>query len=63
MHYNSFPGHFVLLHFFIGQLRICSIEFQVLFAAGLGLFAYAGIAGGEVWKEFYQYFRESKFVS
>ncbi|KDP29955.1 hypothetical protein JCGZ_18524 [Jatropha curcas] len=31
-------------------------------AAGLGLFIYAGIANGDVWKEFYQYFRESKFI-
>ncbi|WOK95236.1 hypothetical protein Cni_G03943 [Canna indica] len=31
-------------------------------AAGLGLIIYAGFANGEVWKEFYQYFRESKFI-
>ncbi|KAF7814822.1 Cardiolipin synthase N-terminal [Senna tora] len=34
----------------------------ILLAAGLAIFIYAGIAGGEVWKEFYQYFRESKFI-
>lgn len=32
-------------------------------AAGLGLMIYAGLANGDVWKEFFQYFRESKFVS
>ncbi|KAK0588755.1 hypothetical protein LWI29_005026 [Acer saccharum] len=32
-------------------------------AAGLGLIVYAASAGGGVWQEFYQYFRESKFVS
>ncbi|XP_050207054.1 uncharacterized protein LOC126656513 [Mercurialis annua] len=31
-------------------------------AAGLGLFIYAGLANGDVWKEFYQYFRGSKFI-
>ncbi|KAL1821951.1 hypothetical protein ACET3Z_016820 [Daucus carota] len=31
-------------------------------AAGLGLIIYAGLAGGDVWTEFYQYFRESKFI-
>lgn len=40
-----------------------SITYQILFIAGLGLIIYAGLASGDVWKEFYQYFRESKFVS
>lgn len=35
---------------------------QFLGAAGLGLIAYAGLALDD-WKEFYQYFRESKLVS
>ena len=35
---------------------------QVLAASGLGLIAYAGLASGEDWKEFFQYFRQSKFV-
>nr|DAD23689.1 TPA_asm: hypothetical protein HUJ06_025152 [Nelumbo nucifera] len=34
----------------------------ILFSAGLGLIAYAGLASGDVWKEFYQYLRESKLV-
>ncbi|XP_057506622.1 uncharacterized protein LOC130789853 isoform X2 [Actinidia eriantha] len=34
----------------------------VSLAAGLGLIIYAGLANGDVWKEFYQYFRESKFI-
>ncbi|KAJ9169915.1 hypothetical protein P3X46_018058 [Hevea brasiliensis] len=34
----------------------------ITLAAGLGLFLYAGLANGDVWKEFYQYFRESKFI-
>lgn len=32
-------------------------------AAGIGLLAFAGLSNGDVWKEFYQYFRESRFVS
>lgn len=39
------------------------ITHQLTIAAGLGLIIYAGLAGGDVWTEFYQYFRESKFVS
>nr|AFK43448.1 unknown [Lotus japonicus] len=31
-------------------------------AAGIGLITYAGLSGDDVWKEFYQYFRESKFI-
>ncbi|KAG7989902.1 hypothetical protein I3843_03G260800 [Carya illinoinensis] len=31
-------------------------------AAGLGILVYAGMANWETWKEFYQYFRESKFI-
>ncbi|KAI3831718.1 hypothetical protein MKW92_047672 [Papaver armeniacum] len=31
-------------------------------AAGLCLIVYAGLAGGDAWREFYQYFRESKFI-
>ncbi|KAL6999862.1 hypothetical protein U1Q18_001018 [Sarracenia purpurea var. burkii] len=31
-------------------------------AAGLCIIIYAGLANGDVWKEFYQYFRESKFI-
>ncbi|XP_058112710.1 uncharacterized protein LOC131255841 isoform X2 [Magnolia sinica] len=34
----------------------------ILIAAGLGVIGYAGLADGDVWKEFYQYFRESKFI-
>jgi hypothetical protein len=36
---------------------------QVVFALGIGLIIYAGKAGGDDWKEFIRYFRESKFVS
>ncbi|XVF31923.1 hypothetical protein REPUB_Repub17cG0037000 [Reevesia pubescens] len=31
-------------------------------AAGVGLIIYAGLANADVWGEFYQYFRESKFI-
>ncbi|XP_022771654.1 uncharacterized protein LOC111314494 [Durio zibethinus] len=31
-------------------------------AAGIGLIIYAGLANGDVWTEFYRYFRESKFI-
>ncbi|XP_077237627.1 uncharacterized protein LOC143879241 [Tasmannia lanceolata] len=34
----------------------------ILIAAGLGTITYAGLANGDVWKEFFQYFRESKFI-
>ncbi|XP_019459252.1 PREDICTED: uncharacterized protein LOC109359151 [Lupinus angustifolius] len=34
----------------------------VSLAAGIAIIAYAGLAGGNEWKEFYQYFRESKFI-
>ncbi|XP_068644008.1 uncharacterized protein [Aristolochia californica] len=34
----------------------------VVLAAGLATITYAGLASGDVWKEFYQYFRESKFI-
>nr|GMC49064.1 Cardiolipin synthase N-terminal [Ipomoea batatas]GMD19549.1 Cardiolipin synthase N-terminal [Ipomoea batatas] len=33
----------------------------ILLASGLGLIVYAGISTG-VWKEFYQYFRQSRFI-
>ncbi|KAK8939305.1 hypothetical protein KSP40_PGU004602 [Platanthera guangdongensis] len=33
-----------------------------VFAAGTCLVAYAGLANGDTWAEFYQYFRESKFI-
>jgi hypothetical protein len=36
---------------------------QVTFAVGLGLIIYAAKAGGADWQEFFQYARESKFVS
>ncbi|XP_031274480.1 uncharacterized protein LOC116132952 [Pistacia vera] len=34
----------------------------ISFLAGLGLIIYAGLASGDVWTEFVQYFRESKFI-
>ncbi|XP_031400482.1 uncharacterized protein LOC116210620 isoform X3 [Punica granatum] len=33
-----------------------------LLAGGLGIFGYAALANADVWKEFYQYFRESRLV-
>ncbi|KAJ4785498.1 transmembrane protein [Rhynchospora pubera] len=38
------------------------ITAAITLGAGLGLIGYAAIAGGDTWKEFYQYFRESKFI-
>ncbi|OMP06218.1 hypothetical protein CCACVL1_01672 [Corchorus capsularis] len=38
------------------------ITAAISLAAGIGLIIYAGLANGDVWTEFYQYFRESKFV-
>ena len=40
-----------------------SITHQITLAAGLGIVIYAGLASGADWKEYYQYFNESKFVS
>ncbi|KAG8364501.1 hypothetical protein BUALT_Bualt18G0003800 [Buddleja alternifolia] len=34
----------------------------ITMAAGLGIIVYAGLSGGEVWTEFFQYFRGSKFI-
>ncbi|PON87981.1 Cardiolipin synthase N-terminal [Trema orientale] len=34
----------------------------VSLAAGLGIITYAGLANGDDWKEFFQYFRESRFI-
>ncbi|WMV38766.1 hypothetical protein MTR67_032151 [Solanum verrucosum] len=34
----------------------------ITMAAGLGIIFYAGLSSGDVWKEFYQYFRESRFI-
>ncbi|KAJ7964676.1 Cardiolipin synthase N-terminal [Quillaja saponaria] len=51
------------------QLRTWPLNFLeskvtagVSLAAGLAIFIYAGLANGDVWKEFFQYFRESKFI-
>ncbi|KAJ0988214.1 hypothetical protein J5N97_006570 [Dioscorea zingiberensis] len=38
------------------------ITAAVTLVAGLGCIVYAGLANEDVWKEFYQYFRESKFI-
>ncbi|CAL9105448.1 unnamed protein product [Musa acuminata var. zebrina] len=38
------------------------ITAAVTVAAGMGMIIYAGLADGDVWEEFYQYFRESKFI-
>ncbi|XP_027127320.2 uncharacterized protein [Coffea arabica] len=38
------------------------ITAAIALAAGLGLMAYAGLSDGAVWREFYQYFRASKFI-
>ncbi|KAF8007250.1 hypothetical protein BT93_K1295 [Corymbia citriodora subsp. variegata] len=34
----------------------------IVFLAGLGLITYAAVAGGAEWREFLQYFRESKLI-
>ncbi|WVZ88318.1 hypothetical protein U9M48_034853 [Paspalum notatum var. saurae] len=50
----------------IGQWPLKFLESKltagVVFALGLGVIIYAGKAGGEDWKEFIRYFRESKFI-
>ncbi|XP_061364538.1 uncharacterized protein LOC133307966 isoform X2 [Gastrolobium bilobum] len=51
------------------QLKMWPLNFleskvtaMILLAVGIALITYAGIAGEGEWKEFYQYFRESKFI-
>ncbi|XP_039853786.1 uncharacterized protein LOC120712132 isoform X2 [Panicum virgatum] len=50
----------------IGQWPLKFVESKltagVVFALGIGLIIYAGKAGGDDWKEFIRYFRESKFI-
>ncbi|KAF7083737.1 hypothetical protein CFC21_087496 [Triticum aestivum] len=50
----------------IGQWPLKFLESKltagVIFAVGLGLIIFAGKAGGDDWREFFQYFRESKFI-
>jgi len=50
----------------IGQWPLKFLESKltagVVFALGIGLIIYAGKAGGDDWKEFIRYFRESKFI-
>ncbi|XP_078171300.1 uncharacterized protein LOC144565421 [Carex rostrata] len=38
------------------------ITAAIALGAGLGLIGYAALAGGDAWKEFFQYFKESKFI-
>ena len=45
------------------KTQVNSIAHQISLAAGLGLIIYAALANADIWKEFYQYFRESRFVS
>jgi hypothetical protein len=52
-----FKLYWVIIDYFF------QIILQVVFALGIGLIIYAGKAGGDDWKEFIRYFRESKFVS
>ena len=52
-----FTLYWVIIDYFF------QIILQVVFALGIGLIIYAGKAGGDDWKEFIRYFRESKFVS
>ncbi|KAI9176631.1 hypothetical protein LWI28_005233 [Acer negundo] len=50
------------LNFLESKLTAGLSDFFISLAAGLGLIVYAALAGGDVWQEFYQYFRESKFI-
>jgi Mn2+/Fe2+ NRAMP family transporter len=45
------------------NMLLTPTSYQILLASGIGIITYAGLAGEDVWKEFYQYCRESKFVS
>lgn len=56
---------FIVLHFnhYLLIIDYNSLMSQLVFALGIGLIIYAGKAGGDDWKEFIRYFRESKFVS
>jgi hypothetical protein len=52
-----------LVSLFYMELQVNSVTHQMSLAAGLGILVYAGLANWDDWKEFFQYFRESKFVS
>lgn len=52
-----------LVSLFYMELQVNSVTHQISLAAGLGVLVYAGLANWDDWKEFFQYFRESKFVS
>lgn len=52
-----------LVSLFYMELQVNSVTHQISLAAGLGILVYAGLANWDDWKEFFQYFRESKFVS
>ncbi|KAK4846171.1 hypothetical protein QYF36_013970 [Acer negundo] len=56
---SRWPLNFLESKLTAGQLHCI---YQISLAAGLGLIVYAALAGGDVWQEFYQYFRESKFI-
>ncbi|KAK4845089.1 hypothetical protein QYF36_000734 [Acer negundo] len=56
---SRWPLNFLESKLTAGQLHCI---YQISLAAGLGLIIYAALAGGDVWQEFYQYFRESKFI-
>lgn len=56
---RSYIDFFIVLP---SEIRVNSITHQISLAAGLGLIIFAGLANSD-WKEFYQYFRESRFVS
>ncbi|CAL5390831.1 unnamed protein product [Camellia sinensis] len=71
---SCFGGAYALLPYFVlwrpppppieetefGKWPLNFLESK-LTAGGLGIIIYAGLANGDVWKEFYQYFQESKF--
>lgn len=58
-----FIGLLIFLAFWFSLLELTQFMHQVTLVAGLSIILYALVGNAGDWKEFYQYFRESKFVS
>ncbi|KAF9669650.1 hypothetical protein SADUNF_Sadunf14G0129300 [Salix dunnii] len=59
---GRWPLNFLESKLTSGEMQFNSVTLQISLAAGLAIIVNAALNGGD-WMEFYQYFRESKFVS
>ncbi|CAK7349147.1 unnamed protein product [Dovyalis caffra] len=58
---GRWPLNFLESKLTAGEMQVNSITLQVLLAAGLAIIPSAALNVGD-WKEFFQYFKESKFI-